>query len=798
MLVPVKWLKEYVNIDIDTKLLADKLTMSGSHVDSIESVNKGVENVVVGKILEITKHPDADKLVITSIDVGSEKIQIVTGANNIKVGDYIPVALSGARLPGGVKIKKGKLRGVESNGMLCSANELGIDDSVTPKEQKDGIYILDQEYQLGKDIKEVLELNGEIIDFEITPNRPDCLSIIGMARETAATLGSSLTYPNIEIKNEVDNIDEYVKNIEVKDNDLCKRYYAKVVKDIKISQSPLWVQRRLIEAGVRPINNIVDITNYVMLEMGQPIHAFDLDMIEENTIVVRRANDGEKLTTLDGVERSLNSSMLVIADANKPMAIAGVMGGQDSEVTKETKTILIESANFNGRSVRLASRAVSLRTEASAKFEKDLDPNLSEAACNRVCQLLEKIEAGTVVGGCVDIYNERVEERIIELSPEKVSKLLGVEISIDRMLQMLDSLELKSKYEDNKIYATIPTFRRDLELEADLIEEVGRIYGFDNINAQPLIGTLTKGEKSSLREIEDKVKSILSGIGLNEIMTYSFVSPKTYDKINLPSDSIKRNYVEIRNPLGEDYSVMRTTLIANMMDVLTRNYKYGVERALAYEIGNIFIPKEVPVTSLPYENKTLCIGIYGDSSFYEIKGVVEILLNRLGISYYDYLREENHSTFHPGRTANIIKDNHVIGIIGELHPDVLENYGMKERAYVAEIDFELIAFLAKLQRKYTPLPKYPSMSRDIALVLDRDIMVKEIEKIIWSNGKGLVSGVKLFDVYTGSQIEGSKKSVAYSITYRSLEKTLTDEEVTKVHNNILEELKSTLNAELRS
>ncbi|MGF7060748.1 phenylalanine--tRNA ligase subunit beta [Brassicibacter mesophilus] len=798
MLVPVKWLKEYVNIDIDTKLLADKLTMSGSHVDSIESVNKGVENVVVGKILEITKHPDADKLVITSIDVGSEKIQIVTGANNIKVGDYIPVALSGARLPGGVKIKKGKLRGVESNGMLCSANELGIDDSVTPKEQKDGIYILDQEYQLGKDIKEVLELNGEIIDFEITPNRPDCLSIIGMARETAATLGSSLTYPNIEIKNEVDNIDEYVKNIEVKDNDLCKRYYAKVVKDIKISQSPLWVQRRLIEAGVRPINNIVDITNYVMLEMGQPIHAFDLDMIEENTIVVRRANDGEKLTTLDGVERSLNSSMLVIADANKPMAIAGVMGGQDSEVTKETKTILIESANFNGRSVRLASRTVSLRTEASAKFEKDLDPNLSEAACNRVCQLLEKIEAGTVVGGCVDIYNERVEERIIELSPEKVSKLLGIEISIDRMLQMLDSLELKSKYEYNKIYATIPTFRRDLELEADLIEEVGRIYGFDNINAQPLIGTLTKGEKSSLREIEDKVKSILSGIGLNEIMTYSFVSPKTYDKINLPSDSIKRNYVEIRNPLGEDYSVMRTTLIANMMDVLTRNYKYGVERALAYEIGNIFIPKEVPVTSLPYENKTLCIGIYGDSSFYEIKGVVEMLLNRLGISDYDYLREENHSTFHPGRTANIIKDNHVIGIIGELHPDVLENYGMKERAYAAEIDFELIAFLAKLQRKYTPLPKYPSMSRDIALVLDRDIMVKEIEKIIWSNGKGLVSGVKLFDVYTGSQIEESKKSVAYSITYRSIEKTLTDEEVTKVHNNILEELKSTLNAELRS
>jgi len=798
MLIPIKWLKEYVDIDMDTKLLADKLTMSGSHVDSIESVDKGIKNVVVGKILEISKHPDADKLVITKIDVGDEVIQIVTGAKNINEGDYIPVALSGAKLPGGVKIKKGKLRGVESNGMLCSANELGIEDSLIPKEHKDGIYILDNEYPLGKDIKDVMGLNGEVIDFEITPNRTDCLSVIGMARETAATLGTELKYPNIEIENEVDDINNYVKKIEVKDKDLCKRFYIKAVKDIKVKQSPMWMQRKLIEAGVRPINNVVDVTNYVMLEMGQPIHAYDLDNLNDNTIIVRRAVEDEKLTTLDGVERNLKSSMLVIADANKALGIAGVMGGQDSEVTSNTKTILVEAANFDGKSVRLTSRTLGLRTEASAKFEKDLDPNVVEKACVRVCQLLEQIGAGTVVKGYVDIYDEKVECKTIQLSMEKVSRLLGVDISQDRMIQILNSLELKSEIKDDKLVASIPTFRRDIELEADLIEEIGRIYGFDKIEAQPLVGTLTKGEKSTIRSIEDKAKSILSGIGLNEIMTYSFVSPKTYDKIALPDESVKRRYVKIMNPLGEDFSVMRTTLMANMMDVLTRNYKYGVERALAYEIGNTFIPREIPVKSLPYENKTLCIGMYGNSSFYEIKGVVEVLLDKLGIKGYDYVREEHHNTFHPGRTASIIKDNHVIGTIGEIHPIVLENYGMKERVYLAEMDFELIAFLSNLKRKYEPLPKYPSVTRDIALVVDRDIMVKEVEKVIWSNGKKLVSSVKLFDVYTGDQIDETKKSIAYSINYRSLERTLTDEEVSKVHNKIIEKLKDILNAELRS
>lgn len=797
MLVPVKWLKEYVEIDIDSKELADKLTMSGSHVDSIENVDKGVKNVVVGKINKIVRHPDADKLVITTIDIGSEELQIVTGAKNVKEGDYVPVALVGARLPGGVKIKKGKLRGVVSYGMLCSTEELGINSDLVPKEAKDGIYILDREYELGKDIKEVLGLYGEVIEFEITPNRPDCLSIVGMARETAATLDKELKFPSIEIKNEVDNISQYLDSIEVKDNDLCRRYYGRVVNNVNIQPSPMWMQRKLIEAGVKPINNIVDITNYVMLELGQPLHAFDLEKIEDRKVIIRRANEGEKIRTLDDVERNLDSSMLVIADGQRPIAIAGVMGGADSEVTDQTKTILIESANFDGRSVRLTSRAVSLRTEASSKFEKDLDSNLVETACNRVCQLIESIGAGEVVGGYIDAYENKLSEYTVYLRPKNVGSLLGVEIEIQRMIEILNSLELKAKLVEDKIEVTIPTFRRDIEFEADLIEEVGRIYGFHNIQSKPLIGTLTKADKSRIRKIEDKIKQTITGLGLNEITTYSFISPKAYDKINLQKESIKRKSVELINPLGEDFSVMRTTLIPNMMEVLTRNYKYGVSSASAYEIGNIFIPKNIPVNSLPYEIKTLCVGMYGKMDFFDIKGVIDSLLGKLGISGYEYIPEKQYNTFHPGRTGNIVKDNHVIGIIGEIHPDVLENYGMKEKVYIAELDVEVISFLTNLNKKYKELPKYPAMTRDIALVLDKDIMVKDIEKTIWANGSKLVENVELFDVYTGAQIQEGKKSVAYSITYRSYEKTLTDEEVAKVHDTIVSRLQEAFDASLR-
>lgn len=798
MLVPVKWLKEYVDIEgISNKDLANRLTMSGSHVDSINELDKGVKKVVVAKIEEINPHPDADKLVVTKVNIGEEILQIVTGANNIKVGDYIPIALVGSRLPGGVKISKGKLRGVESYGMMCSATELGIDENLILKDLKDGIFILDKEYPLGTDIKDVMGLDGVVIDFEITPNRPDCLSIVGMAREAAATFGKELKYPVVDIKNEVDDISDYVNEITVEDNDLCRRYYARVVKDVEVKPSPLWLRRRLAECGVRPISNIVDITNYVMLELGQPLHAFDLEHIADRRIIIRRATEGEEVTTLDDVSRKLDTSMLAIADAEGAIAIAGVMGGASSEVSNESKTILVESANFNGRSVRLTSRALGLRTEASSKFEKNLDPNLSEVACNRVCQLIEEIGAGTVVKGYIDVYDEVKKERVVYLRPERANMMLDVDMKPEQMVEILDTLGLHSRIVDNKIETKVPTFRQDIEMEADLIEELGRIYGFDKIEPAPFLGTLTKGEKSTERVIEDKIKEILVGLGLNEIMTYSFVSPKSYNKINLPEDSLQRQYVALMNPLGEDYSVMRTTLIPNMMDVLTRNYNYGVVKGWAFEIGNLFKPTSMPVQSLPKEFKTLCIGMYGNVDYFDIKGIMDTMLSRLGIHDTEYTREERHNTFHPGRTANIIKNNHLLGTIGEIHPDVRENYGIKERVYLAEINLEEVRMFVNFEKKYKALPKYPAMTRDIALVVDQDSLVKDIEKIIWAEGKKLVEEIKLFDVYTGEQIPEGKKSVAYSIVYRSREKTLTDEEVTKIHDKIVNKLMEELGAELR-
>ena len=800
MLLPVKWLRDYVEFDIDAKELAEKLTATGSHVESIDDVDKGVENVVIGKILSIEKHPDADKLVITKIDVGGEEpLQIVTGADNITEGDIVPVAIVGAKLPGGMKIKKGKLRGVASFGMLCSADELGISQSVVPKNQKDGIFILKGDYTLGTDIKEELSLLGEVMELEITPNRPDCLSIIGMAREAAASLDEHLKYPWIKIMKEEGDISDLVASIEVKDSSLCPRYYAKVIKNVEVKESPLWIQTRLMEAGVRPINNIVDVTNYVMLEYGQPLHAFDLDTLEGRKIIVRNATDGETLKTLDETKRKLDESMLVIADEKNPIAIAGVMGGFDTEVTNETKNILIESATFDSTSIRRTSKKLNLRSEASTKFEKGLDPMTAEVACTRVCQLIEEMNCGTIVKGEIDKFGLKPEKRTIKVSDTEITKLIGIEIESQKVLDILNNLEIVTEYNDGVYKSIVPTFRNDLELKADIIEEIARVYGFDNIGFAPLVGTLTRGEKSELRKLEDLAKDILWGMGLNELMTYSFISPKVYDKILLPSDDDKRNYIKLRNPLGEDYSVMRTTLIGNTMEVLSRNYKYGVESAKTFEIGNTFRPigKELTADSLPEEKKLLSLGMYGDVDFFSLKGVVKGLLDRLGIENVEYQAETENTTFHPGRTANILVDGENVGIIGEVHPDVLGNYDIKVRCLVGELDFKVLSAKSKLDRKYTPLPKYPPMTRDIALTVDKELEVREIEKVILANGKNLVENIALFDVYTGDQVEEGKKSVAYSIVYRSLERTLTEEEVVKVHSKILEELENKLNAILR-
>ena len=800
MLLPVKWLRDYVEFDIDTKELAEKLTATGSHVESIDSVDKGIEKVLIGKILEIEKHPDADKLVITKIDVGEdEPIQIVTGADNINVGDTVPVAVVGAKLPGGMKIKKGKLRGVESFGMLCSLDELGFSSNVIPKEQKDGIFILKGNYTLGADIKEELSIIGEVMELEITPNRPDCLSIIGMARETAASIGKHLKFPQIKITNEKGDVNDAVKKIEIQEPSLCNRYYARVVEDVEVKESPLWMQTRLMEAGVRPINNIVDATNYVMLEFGQPLHAFDLDTLDDKSIIVRTANEGETLKTLDEVERKLDTSMLVIADANKAIAVAGVMGGFDTEVTKNTKNILIESANFNGGSVRKTSKKLNLRTEASTKFEKGLDANMAEVACERVCQLIEEMNAGTILKGAIDKFCEEPQKIVIETKASDIEKLVGIEIPQKDVLNILDSLDIETTYEDGVYISQVPSFRIDLNLKADIIEEIARVYGFEKIGFAPLVGTLTRGEKSDERKLEDFAKEVLWGIGLNELMTYSFISPKTYDKILLPENDPKRDYIKLRNPLGEDYSVMRTTLIGNTMEVLARNYKYGVDKAKTFEIGNTFFKGkgEISAESLPIEKKLISLGMYGAVDFFTLKGIVDEFIRRFGIKDIEYTALTDNTTFHPGRTANVVVCGTVIGIIGEIHPDVLENYDMKERCIVGELDFKAIMANVSLDKKYTPLPKYPSTSRDIALLVDEDTEVREIEKIILANGQKLVEKTELFDVYTGDQVEEGKKSVAYSIIYRSLDKTLTDEEVIPVHDKILSELEQKLNAILR-
>lgn len=797
MFVPVKWLREYVNIDdVDIQTLSDRLVMSGSKVEAVEHLGEEIKGVVVGKILEMNPHPNADKLLVTKVDVGTETIQIVTGANNMKVGDYVPIVMAGGELPGGVKIKKGKLRGEESNGMMCSAKELGFADKVIPQYQKDGIFILDQAYPLGEDIKKVLGLEGYVIEFEITPNRPDCLSMLGIARETAATFHRNMQYPSVKIAQEHGNIEEYA-SIEVESPELCRRYVGRIATDLVIQPSPMWLQQRLMEAGVRPINNIVDITNYVMLEMGQPLHAFDLDQLADRKIIVRKAAAGEVFQTLDGVQRSLDDTMLMIADGKRSVGLAGVMGGENSEVTEQTKSILIESAYFHPDNIRATSKKLGLRTEASARFEKGIDPNGCRLAADRVCQLIEELGAGKIVKGTIDIYPEPVEKKVIEIRPQRINSLLGISLTPEEIKDILTRLELEVTIEPNIMKATIPTYRADLLTEIDIVEEVARIYGYDEIPNTVPKGN-TQGAKTNGQIIEDYSKDVLNGLGLNEITTYSFVSPKSFDMIRIAEDSFMRNVVKLINPLGEENSIMRTTLMANMLEVLARNYSRKVESAKAFELGRIFIPLSVPIDRLPVEKKVLTLGMYGKGTdFYTLKGTIEELLTKLGIEKCQYIPEKNHPTFHPGRCANILYGDHILGVLGEIHPDVAENYDMDERTYIAELDFNILLQITRLDRLYKPLPKYPAITRDMALVLEDHIYVKQIEDIIWSNGGTTLESVKLFDVYKGKQIQEGYKSVAYSLTYRAADRTLIDEEVNQIHDKIVSALEKELKAQLR-
>ena len=795
MLIPIKWLNDYVDIEMEAKAFGDAMTMTGSNVETIEEFGKEISGVVVGKIIKQEKHPDADKLSVNQVDVGDEVVQIVTGATNVKVGDYIPVALNGSTLPGGVKIKKGKLRGVESNGMMCSPEELGMDLESVPEEMLDGIYLLHGEYQLGSDVKQILGLDDKVIEFELTNNRPDCMSVIGIAREAAATLDKKVKYPNLTYKENKEDISNYIK-IQVDNETLCRRYSAKVIKNVKIIESPAWMQDRLIKSGIRPKNSIVDITNYVMLEFGQPMHAFDYDKLSDKKIIVRNAREGEIMNTLDGKERQLENSMLVIADNNKSIGIAGVMGGENSEIDETTTTIVFESANFEPVNIRLTSKQLGLRTDASSRYEKGIDTELNLLALNRACSLIEQLNVGEIVGGAIDIYPEPKKSRVISLRTKRVEDLIGIDIKEDDVKKLLNRVNFDTAGSET-ISVTIPTYRDDVEGEADLIEEIARLYGYENIPSKLMDSTATPGGKSFKQKIIDLAKTNLVAQGLFEAYTYSFVSPNVYNKINLSVENPLRNAIRILNPLGEDQSIMRTTIIPNIMDVVSRNFNKKVSEGAFFELSKIYLTEKLPLVDLANECETLTMAMYGKNvDFFSLKGVIENLLEELKIEKYRILPSNNES-FHPGRIAELLVNNKRVGFLGEIHPDISTNYDINIRVYVAELNFDEIVSQSKLYTEYKPLPKYPAVDRDIAIVVSDEIIAAQVDEIVRNKGGKLVEEVTLFDIYRGNQVPEGYKSMAYKIIYRSDEKTLTEEDISKVHNKILNSLFNQIGASLR-
>lgn len=791
MKVPFNWLKDYVEINIDAKELGDKLTLTGSALEEVITEGDKIKNVVTGKIVEITKHKDAEKLSVCQVDIGTETIQIVTAATNMKEQDVVPVALHKSILADGTEIKKGKLRGEVSNGMFCSEEELGI----AGDEPVHGLMILPSDAPLGMDIKEYLGLSKSILDFDITSNRPDCLSMVGMARETAAALRTTYKMPNMSYEAKCnENINDLL-TVEVKD-ELCNRYMARGVKNVKVGPSPKWMQERLFEAGVRPINNIVDITNFVMLELGQPMHAFDARQIESNNIVVERAKDGEKFTTLDEIERELDNSFLCIKDGEKTVALAGIMGGLNSEIKEDTTKVIFESANFDGTNIRVNSKKLNLRTESSARFEKDIDPNLAQLAIDRACALICELEAGEVMEGTIDVYNNVKTEGSITVDSKWINKFLGINIPKEDMKTYLDLLDQKTEISGDNLVITLPTFRVDLAIKEDIAEEVARIYGYENIPNTIFDVSTGREPKYKNQILSDLVTDTLVASGLNQAITYSFVSPKIFDKINLPEDSELRNVVKIKNPLGEDFSVMRTTTLHSMMESLARNYSRSNEVVRLFEIGKVYIKNE-DENKLPQEKNILTIGMYGECDYLDLKGVVENVLDTLGLAKVKYVRESNNPSYHPGKTAGLLVSKKAAGVFGEIHPNVTENYGIDVACYVAEIDLDVLFENSNTNKMYKPLPKFPAVTRDIALLVDDAVLVQEIENVISQAGGNLVKTIKLFDVYKGAQIPEGKKSIAYAISYRDDKKTLTDNEVNKVHDKILRSLEYKLGATLR-
>lgn len=794
MLVPVKWLKNYIKTDSSSRHIADKLTDSGSHVESIVSLNKGLSGFKVGKILKLTPHETMKKLQIVDLDMGKEKLTLITGAKNVSLGDNVVVATLGATLPNGMVIGIAEFGGVKSPGMLCSYAELGQPESVVPKESKDGVIILPPDIKAGSCAVEVLGLDTEVIEFEITPNRPDCLSILGMAREAAAVLDAKLKYPNLDIKENISDINQEFKSLKV-DTKSVSRFILGVVKDVEIKPSPMWLQNDLRAAGIRPINNFVDITNFIMLEYGQPMHAYDLDSIKGNSMIVRNAKTDEKLITLDGQERVLFESDIVICDGeNNVIGIAGIMGGESSEVTSSTKNVLIEAACFDADSIKKTSKRLQLRSEASSRFEKVVPNKLSEVAIQRFFNLIESTNSGKVVKGTIDFNSSEKSENIINLRNSRVNQLLGIELSVEESKKYLESLELEVKVENENLEVRVPYFRTDLEIEVDLIEEIGRLYGFHNIKPKSLMGPLTKGVKSGKRNYIDDLRIKLYALGFSEILTYSFISEKSYDKLNLPKDHSLRNYIKIMNPLGEDFSVMRTTLMGNMLEVIRKNLNNKQFDLKFSEIGNSFQKDE---NGKIYENALMTFSLVTDNDFYYTKDEVLNIFAQTGIKNAKFIRNENNPIFHSGRCADIYVNEKSVGVIGEISPIVLENFDISKKVYMVEINVDKMYEYSSKDRKYKKISKYPLIERDIALVLEKDVESEDIINIIKENGGDILKSVILFDIYTGSQIEENKKSLAYKIGFQSDKRTLKDEEVREAFENILNALNSKYNVNLR-
>mgnify|MGYP000537461254 CR=1 FL=1 len=809
MNTPLSWIKVYVpDLDVEAQEFVDAMTLSGSHVEGFEKKDKNLEKIVVGKIVKIEKHPDADKLVVCQVDIGADELlQIVTGAPNVKEGDLVPTVLDGGKVAGGhdggelpadgIKIKKGKLRGVPSYGMMCAIEELGSSRELYPEAPENGVYVFPAEADVkpGDDAVKALGLDDVVVEYEITSNRVDCFSMIGMAREAAVTFDKPFYPPVIKETGNDEDVNNYV-SVEVQDTDLCKRYCARVVKNLKIGPSPKWMRERLASQGIRSITNLVDITNYVMEEYGQPMHAYDWDTIEGKEIVVRRAGKGELFTTLDGQERTLDENVLMICDGRKAIGIAGIMGGENSMITDNVKTMLFEAACFDGTNIRLSSKKIGLRTDASSKFEKGLDPNLAMEAMNRACQLIEELGAGEVVGGAIDIYENKKEGRRIPFEPEKYNKLLGTNIKPEEMLSYFERLELGYDKETNEVL--VPSWRQDLECDADLAEEVARFFGYANIPTTLPSGEATTGMLSYKLRIEAIAREIAEFCGFSQGMNYSFESPKVFDKLLLPEDSPLRQTVTISNPLGEDFSIMRTTSLNGMLTSLSTNYNRRNKDVRLYELGNIYLPKSVPVTELPDERMQFTLGMYGEGDFFTMKGVVEEFFYKVGMTKKaEYDPKSGRPYLHPGRQANIVYDGKVIGYLGEVHPIVAANYNIKDRVYVAVIDMPSIMDETTFDRKYEGIAKFPAATRDISMVVPKEILAGDIEKVFDSKGGAYLESYTLFDIYEGAQIKPGYKSIAYSLTFRAKDKNLEEADLSGAMNRIVKALEA-MKIELRA